>query len=77
MKSIKAIVFDLDGTITEPFFDFDAIRAEMGLAKDAGPVLEAIDKMEPARRNVQSRYLPITNAKQLLNRNLTPVRNRH
>ena len=24
--SIKAVIFDLDGTITEHYFDFDAIR---------------------------------------------------
>ena len=48
--SIKAVIFDLDGTITEPFFDFDAIRGEMGLAKDAGPVLESMEKMGPQQR---------------------------
>ena len=44
---IKAVIFDLDGTITQPFFDFDAIREEMGLASNSGPVLEAMDKMPP------------------------------
>jgi len=43
--SIKAVIFDLDGTITQPYFDFDAIREEMGLAKDSGPVLESMEKM--------------------------------
>jgi HAD superfamily hydrolase (TIGR01549 family) len=57
MKSVRAIIFDLDGTITEPFFDFDAIRAEMGLAKDAGPVLEAIDKMGPEQRKNAEKIL--------------------
>jgi HAD superfamily hydrolase (TIGR01549 family) len=47
---IKAVVFDLDGTITEPYFDFDAIREEIGIGKDGGPVLEAMDKMTPAQR---------------------------
>jgi len=47
---VKAVIFDLDGTITEPFFDFDVIRAEMGLGSEAGPVLEAMAKMEPAGR---------------------------
>ncbi len=42
---VKAAIFDLDGTITEPYFDFDAIRAEMGFPKDAGPVLELMQKM--------------------------------
>ena len=40
----------MDGTITQPFFDFDAIRAEMGLERDSGPVLESMKKMQPAQR---------------------------
>jgi HAD superfamily hydrolase (TIGR01549 family) len=47
--AIKAVIFDLDGTITEPFFDFDAIRAEMGLTADDGPVWEAMQRMSPDR----------------------------
>ena len=47
---IKAVIFDLDGTLTEPFFDFDAIREEMGLSKDAGPVLEVMQSMSPQQR---------------------------
>lgn len=57
MSSIKAVIFDLDGTITEPFFDFDAIRAEMGLSKDAGPILEAMEKMPPGRRKKAQKIL--------------------
>jgi HAD superfamily hydrolase (TIGR01509 family) len=47
---IKAVIFDLDGTITRPFFDFDAIRQEMGLAPDSGPILEIMEKMSPDER---------------------------
>ncbi len=47
---IKAVIFDLDGTITQPFFDFDAIREEIGLARDSGPVLESMQKMTPQQR---------------------------
>jgi len=47
---IKAVIFDLDGTITRPFFDFDAIRREMGLAPDSGPILEIMEKMSPDER---------------------------
>jgi len=43
--TIKAVIFDLDGTITQPYFDFDTIREEMGLARDSGPVLESMEKM--------------------------------
>ena len=42
---IKAVIFDLDGTITQPYFDFDAIREEIGLARDSGPLLESMEKM--------------------------------
>lgn len=48
--SIKAVIFDLDGTITQPYFDFDAIRQEMGLGKDSGPVLESMEKMTAQQR---------------------------
>lgn len=47
---IRAVIFDLDGTITEPYLDFDAIREEIGLGKDGGPVLEAMEKMTPGQR---------------------------
>lgn len=48
--SIKAVIFDLDGTITRPYFDFDAIRKEMGLDENAGPVWEAMEKMPLEQR---------------------------
>jgi len=47
---IKAVIFDLDGTITTPYLDFDRIRAEIGLSPDAGPLLEAMEKMAGADR---------------------------
>jgi len=45
--SIKVVIFDLDGTLTQPFLDFDIIRGEMGLAPDGGPILEAMEMMTP------------------------------
>ena len=48
--SIKAVIFDLDGTITQPYFDFDVIREEMGLERNSGPVLESMEKMSPQQR---------------------------
>jgi len=48
--SIKAVIFDLDGTITQPYFDFDAIRKEMGLARSSGPVLESMRGMTTEQR---------------------------
>jgi len=41
---IKAVIFDLDGTITQPFFDFDAIRKEM-MEKMMPPEREAAEKI--------------------------------
>lgn len=48
--AIKAVIFDLDGTITQPYFDFDIIREEMGLDKNSGPVLESMLKMTSQER---------------------------
>ena len=47
---IKAVIFDLDGTITQPYFDFDVIREEMGLDRNSGPVLESMQKMTSQER---------------------------
>jgi len=44
----SAIIFDLDGTITKPYLDFDAIRREIGIA--SGTILEAMAKMDGAAR---------------------------
>jgi HAD superfamily hydrolase (TIGR01509 family) len=54
---IKAVIFDLDGTITKPYFDFDLIREEMGLDKKSGPILETMEKMSPAERLNAQRIL--------------------
>ncbi len=54
---IKAVIFDLDGTITEPYFDFDAIREEMDLPKDSGPILESMAKMSPEQRHKAEKIL--------------------
>ena len=50
MVMIRAVIFDLDGTITQPYFDFDAIREEIGLARDSGPILESMEKMTSEQR---------------------------
>jgi len=44
----RAVIFDLDGTLTVPVLDFDAIRAEIGI--ESGLILEAMAKMDAARR---------------------------
>lgn len=48
--AIKAVIFDLDGTITEPILDFDAIRQEIGLLPEDGTLLEAMETMSPPQR---------------------------
>ncbi len=47
---IKAVIFDLDGTITRPFFDFNKIREEIGMDPNDGPILEAMEQMAPQQR---------------------------
>lgn len=70
--SIKAVIFDLDGTITQPFFDFDVIREEMGLAKDSGPVLESMEKMSPEQRQQAENILHFHEEKAVTESNLNP-----
>jgi len=41
----KAVVFDLDGTLTVPTLDFNAMRAEIGIA--AGDLTTEIPKLSP------------------------------
>ena len=48
--TIRAVIFDLDGTITQHYFDFDAIREEIGLRRDGGPILEAMEGMTAQER---------------------------
>jgi HAD superfamily hydrolase (TIGR01509 family) len=55
--SINAVIFDLDGTITKPYFDFDAIREEIGLDRNSGPVLEAMGKMTTQQRKEAEQIL--------------------
>jgi HAD superfamily hydrolase (TIGR01509 family) len=46
---IRAVIFDLDGTLTRPCLDFDRIRAELGIAAGR-PVLEALEGMPAEAR---------------------------
>jgi HAD superfamily hydrolase (TIGR01509 family) len=41
----RAVIFDLDGTLTEPLLDFDLMRAEIGLAPGL-PILEQLEQLE-------------------------------
>src|SRR4030042_266047 len=69
---IKAVIFDLDGTITQPYFDFDAIREEIGLARDSGPVLESMEKMNLQLRRKAEKILFIHEQKAVIESKLNP-----
>ncbi len=43
----RAVIFDMDGTLTCPILDFDRIREEIGVTE---PILEAMRTMSPAER---------------------------
>lgn len=45
----EAVLFDMDGTLTVPMFDFPAVRKAMGLPKDA-PILEHLALMSGDQR---------------------------
>ena len=45
----RAVIFDLDGTLTEPLLDFDAIRDEIGL-RPGLPILEQLAAGDDALR---------------------------
>lgn len=45
----RAVIFDLDGTLTEPLLDFEAIRREIGIAPGL-PILEALEGRDQAFR---------------------------
>ncbi len=69
---IKAVIFDLDGTITQPYFDFDTIREEIGLARDSGPILESMEKMTPRQRQKAEEILDYHEQKALRESKLNP-----
>ena len=43
---LKAMLFDLDGTVTKPLLDFPAIKREIGIPTDSF-ILEALETMTP------------------------------
>ncbi|NIP32902.1 MAG: HAD-IA family hydrolase [Phycisphaerae bacterium] len=71
--SIKAVIFDLDGTITQPYFDFDIIREEMGLDRNSGPVLESMEKMSPQQRREAEKILHFHEERAVTESRLNPA----
>jgi HAD superfamily hydrolase (TIGR01509 family) len=47
-QPLRGLLLDFDGTITEPFFDWKAIKSEMGIGDKL--VLEAMAEASPERR---------------------------
>ena len=45
----KAILFDMDGTLTDERIDWDTLRADLGVAPDEA-ILEAVERMDAAGR---------------------------
>lgn len=70
--SIKAVIFDLDGTLTQPYLDFDVIRDEMGLSKDSGPIWEAMEKMSDSRRRKAEILLHLHEQRAVVESRLNP-----
>jgi HAD superfamily hydrolase (TIGR01509 family) len=50
-----AVLFDMDGTLTEPRLDFPRLKAEMGIG--ARPILEALAEMSESQRSVAEAIL--------------------
>ena len=69
---IKAVIFDLDGTITQPFIDFAAIRREMGYPHENGPILELMKQMKPSQRDEAERILLAHEEKAVIESRLNP-----
>jgi HAD superfamily hydrolase (TIGR01509 family) len=69
---IRAVIFDLDGTITQPYFDFDAIREEIGIDRHGGPILEAMEKMTPSQRQRAEAILHFHEEKAVTESSLNP-----
>lgn len=44
----RAVLFDMDGTLTAPILDFPLIKAEMDIGP--GPILESLSQLDDARR---------------------------
>lgn len=55
MPRTACVIFDMDGTLTRPFLNFDDIRADLGLPP--GPILERLPALPPTRRDEIERAL--------------------
>jgi HAD superfamily hydrolase (TIGR01509 family) len=55
LKCPRAVLFDMDGTLTQPLLEFPKIKAELGIG--SGPILESIAQMEISQRQMAQTIL--------------------
>lgn len=55
LRRPAALLFDMDGTLTEPLLDFPKIKADLGIGNR--PILEALAEMGPEQRWVADEIL--------------------
>jgi HAD superfamily hydrolase (TIGR01509 family) len=55
-EPIRGVIFDLDGTLTQPILDFNAIRSALEIPGKT-PILEYLDTLEPDDREHRSKML--------------------
>jgi HAD superfamily hydrolase (TIGR01509 family) len=67
----RALLFDMDGTLTQPFLDFPAIKREMGIPLDEA-ILEAMSKMSPEQFSVAEEILHRREEEAAMNSVLNP-----
>lgn len=56
LNALRCWIFDMDGTLTVPAHDFEAIRKDMGLASNE-PILEAIERMPASEAKAAAEHL--------------------
>lgn len=66
----RAILFDMDGTLTEPMLDFPRIKAEMGIGDR--PILEALEALKGPERAAAEAVLLGHEERAALNSTLNP-----
>jgi HAD superfamily hydrolase (TIGR01549 family) len=71
----RAVLLDMDGTLTEPMLDFPRIRAEMGIGDE--PILEAMTRLDEAHlaraRHVLHRHENYAASRSTLSRGCRPL----
>lgn len=56
VRNVEAVLFDMDGTITRPYIDFAAIRADIGVPSDES-ILEHVAQLKSVDRDRAQKIL--------------------